>query len=65
MLLQNGEELGLRAVSCCITLLYIHFLDRVKKWVQGSKAVDRMNGKEIKDTCQGWGVVWKELRGGV
>lgn len=33
--------------------------------MQGSKAVDRMNGKGIKDTCRGRGVVWTEVRGGV
>lgn len=29
------------------------------------KAVDGMNGKGIKDTCQGKGVAWREVRGGV
>lgn len=53
------------AVSVTFTFQYIHLLERVKKWVQSSKAVTRMNGKGIKDTCRGRGVVWKELRGGV
>lgn len=34
------------------------------KWAQGEEAVDTMNGKRIKDTCQGREVVWTERQYG-
>lgn len=57
-------KLGLRALFPAIrhhcTVIFC-----IRKWVQGEKAVDRMNGKRIKDTCQGRGAVWTEWQYGV
>lgn len=54
---QEILETYLKCLRFMTSLYIIYILVVVKKRVQGSEAVDRMNGKGIKNTCRGRGEV--------